>query len=132
MIKAYYYLFYKFYRFGELSPSSFPSDFTSTFAITVLETILIFSLNFFYIDFVNKDYVLTFNLQTIAPLVVVFIVNYLAFIRSDKWKDYNKEFEQLPTDVNNRGTAIVMGVVLVIITSMWYSIHVMSVITGIH
>jgi len=62
----------------------------------------------------------------------VFIVNYLAFIRSDKWKDYNKEFEQLPTDVNNRGTAIVMGVVLVIITSMWYSIHVMSVITGIH
>jgi len=132
MIKAYYYLFYKFYRIGELSPSSFPSDFTSTFAITVLETILIFSLNFFYIDFVNKDYVLTFNLQTIAPLVVVFIVNYLAFIRSDKWKDYNKEFEQLPTDVNNRGTAIVMGVVLVIITSMWYSIHVMSVITGIH
>ncbi|HVW15720.1 MAG TPA: hypothetical protein VHB54_17940 [Mucilaginibacter sp.] len=131
MKRAYYYLFYKFYRFGELSPSNLPSDFTATFAIAVLEVLFFTALNFYYIDFVDPAYVFGFSAKTIIPLVLILLINYFAFIRTDKWKVYVKEFDATSENEKNRGTLIVWGIVIFIIALFAYSVHMMSVETGI-
>lgn len=130
--RGYYYIFYKFYKFGELSPSSFPSDFTATFAIAVLEVLFLIALKFYYIEFIDLRNTFVFaSFQTIFPLVLVFLINYFAFLNNDKWKVYVNEFNQWPKERNLIGTWIVAGIVIFIIVNLFVAFSIMSKITGI-
>jgi len=122
--KAYYYLFYKFYKFGEWTPSSFPSDWTAGFSISILETALVFSLKFYYIEFFDhNNNIKLYSPEIIVPLLVIFIGNSFAFVISSKWKYYIIEFDNWPKSKNLLGTWIVVGIILltffIIISSMY-------------
>ncbi len=131
--KGYYYVFYKFYKFGEWSPSDFPSDFTATFAITVLEVLFLGTLKFYYIEFVDRnDPFVLISFQTIVPLVIVVLVNYFAFINNDRWKKYVTEFDQWPRNKNLIGTYVVIGILVFIIVNLIIAINIMGQVTGIH
>lgn len=122
--KAYYYLFYKFYKFGELTPSYYKSDFTATSSISILEAGLIFSLKFYYIEFINhnNNYKL-YSPEIIVPLLAILVGNFYAFIISSKWKHYIIEFDKWPKSKNLVGTWIVMGIIILtflIIISSFY------------
>ena len=130
--RGYYYIFYKFYKFGELSPSSFPSDFTATLAITVLEVLFLIAVKFYYIEFIDSSNTFVFaSFQTILPLATVLLVNCFAFLKNDKWKVYVNEFNQLPRKRNLIGTWIVAGIVIFIIVNLIVAINIMSKVTGI-
>ena len=131
--KAYYYLFYKFYKFGEWSPSVFPSDFTAAFAIACLEVLFLISLKFYYIEFIDLNDTFTFvSFQTLIPLAAVFLVNYFAFFNNTNWKKYIIEFDRLPKNKNLIGTLIILVIVAVIIGSLAFAFHIMGQITGIN
>lgn len=131
--RGYYYLFYKFYKFGEASPSIFPSDFTATFAILSLELLFFISLKFYYIEFIDQsDEFELVSFQTFFALGFVVLVNYYAFIDKPRWKKYVNEFDQWPQRKNILGTWIVLGIVVFVICSLAFSFYMMGQITGIN
>ncbi|MGF7079536.1 hypothetical protein ABIB50_001879 [Mucilaginibacter sp. UYCu711] len=130
--KAYYYLFYKYYKFGELSYSSFPSDFTATASIVFLEVLFLSSLRVYYFDFIDRSCDFEFgSYVTLIPLFIVFLINYMAFLANDNWKNYVHEFDQLPKRKNARGTLIVIIITLLIVINLALSFHIMGKITGV-
>jgi hypothetical protein len=133
MKNAYYYLFYKFYKFGEWSPSIFPSDFTATLGIACLEVLFLISLKFYYSEFFDRNGTFTFvSLQTLVPLATVFLINYFAFLNNENWKTYVEKFDKLPENKNLTGTWIVIGIVAFVLGNIILSIHIMAQITGIN
>jgi purine-cytosine permease-like protein len=129
--RAYYYLFYKFYKFGEWSPSVFPSDFTATFAIACLEVLFLMSLKFYYIEFIDRNDTFTFfSFQTLTPLLAVLLINYFAFINNSNWKKYIREFDRLPKNINLIGTWVVIGMASFVIGSLALAFYIMGQITG--
>lgn len=129
MKKAYFYLFYKFYKFGERSPSVFPNDWTATVAIGILEMVFIASLKFYYIEYIDPNNELT-PLQVIVVGIVVFFVNTIAFLINDNWKNYFKEFDKLPRHKNIAGTWIVVIIVVFILVNVGISFKAMSEIAA--
>lgn len=130
--KAYYYLFYKFYKFGEASPSTYPSDFTATFAIVCLELIFLISVKFYYSEFFDPNDDFTFvSFQTLIPFIAVILINYFAFINNENWKTYVDQFDKLPKRKNLIGTWIVVGIVVFVIGSLALACHIMGEMTGI-
>ncbi|WDF55240.1 hypothetical protein [Mucilaginibacter sp. KACC 22063] len=133
MKRAYYYLFYKFYKFGEWSPSIFPSDFTAAFSISCLEVLFLISLKFYYIEFIDQEDAFTFfSFQTLISLLVVFLINYFAFIHNSNWKKYIREFDKMQPNINLAGTFLVIALIAFVIGSLALAFHIMEQITGIH
>lgn len=131
--KGYYYLFYKFYKFSEASPSLFPSDFVATLIIASLEVLLLISLKFYYIEFFDPNDTFTFtSFETLVPLSIVFLVNYFAFLNNDNWKSYIDKFDKLPKKKNLIGTWIAVAIVVLSIGSLALAFHIMGQITGIN
>jgi succinate dehydrogenase hydrophobic anchor subunit len=127
MKRAYYYLFYKFYKMSEAAPSRWLSDWKAGIAIIVLELFLISSLFIYYKVFVNRYVHLgESNWDVIISVLVVIIPNYFAFVHTDVWKEYIKEFDQLPKRKNRIGSWIVFGVVLFVIANLIFSFYLMS------
>lgn len=125
--RAYYYLFYKYYKFGEASPSIFPSDFTATIAISVLEILFLASFKFYSTYFFGRSGNLKFmSFQVIIPLATIFVINYLAFINNTAWKKYVREFDNISTAKNTVGTWIIIGISAAIIFNFSLSVYVMN------
>jgi hypothetical protein len=127
--KAYFYLFYKFYRFTDWAHTVFPHDMAATAAIAILEMVFIVSLKFYYIEYINPKNELT-PLQMIVLGIVVFLVNTIAFIMNDNWKHYFKEFDKLPRYKNIIGTWVVILIVAFILVSAGISFKAMSEIAA--
>lgn len=127
---GYYYLFYKFHKFGEASPSIFPSDFIAALAITLLEIWFLGSLKIYYKFFNRSDTITFISFQTLAPLTAILLINYLAFINNDKWKTYARKFDKFPKNKDVIGTWIVIGIVAFIIGNLGFSLYLIGKING--
>lgn len=130
--RKYYYLFYKLYKFGEASPSTFSSDFTAGAVICILEISILASLLFYATPFLGRGNLKFISFPVLTPLVLIFVVNYFAFIHNTVWKKYVKEFDRLPPKKNAEGTWIVVGVIVLIIVNLAFSGHIMSQIPISH
>ncbi|QKJ31280.1 hypothetical protein HQ865_16445 [Mucilaginibacter mali] len=125
--KAYYYLFYKFYKFGEASPSLFPNDLTAAFAIDWLEALLLASIGFYLMPLTGRNgHLSVFSFQVLLPLLVIFLINHFAFIHDKRWKKYIDEFDRFPQKKNNKGTWFVIGIIAFIIINFGFSVYVMK------
>lgn len=124
-MKSYYYFFYKIYCFWENAPFKFWSHFKTGLTIIFLEIWLLLSLFIYYNIFVDKYYHLNRNLFLILSLALI-IFNFLFFSLSDKWKDYNTEFDKLPKNRNTIGGIIVWSIILLIIGNLIYSFYLMN------
>ena len=60
------------------------------------------------------------------PFLLVILINYIAFVRTDVWKDYVKEFDQLSKRKNRIGSWIVLGGVLFVIANLVVAFYLMS------
>lgn len=127
--KAYFYLFYKFYKFTEWANTVFPHDMAAAAAIAILEVLLIVSLKFYYIEYVDSKNELT-PLQMILAGVVIVLTNTFTFIIDDKWKHYIKEFDKLPRYKNIIGTWVVILIVALILVNAVISFKAMSEIAA--
>ena len=112
---------------SEAAPARWMSDWKAGIVIIVLELFLIASLFIYYKIFFNRYIHLgESNWDVIICVLVVIIPNYLAFIHTDVWKDYVKEFDALPKEKNKKGNWIVFGIVLFVITNLIFSFFLMS------
>jgi hypothetical protein len=128
--KAYYYLFYKFYKFG-LDSGPFSRNFSAMILIVILETSLVISLNCYYIEFFDRTGTLElYSLKIILPLLFIFFLNYFTFINNDKWKNYNQEFDTWPKYKNVIGTCITLLLVALLLFSIKYSLSEMRQISA--
>jgi len=127
--KAYFYLFYKIYMFADWAHTVFPHDMAAAAAISMLEILFIGSLKFYYIGYIDPKSEPTLLEMILAGTVVV-LINTIAFIFSDKWKIYFKEFDALPRYKNKIGTWIVIIIVAFVLINMVISIKVMGAMAG--
>jgi len=128
--KAYFYLFYKFYKFGSRS-GPFPNDFSAAVLISIIEVLILSILKFYYIGFINQNGTIELlSIETIVPLVAIFLINYFAFVNNDKWKEYVKEFDKLPRYKNILGTWIVVIIIAFILVNVVISFNMMGEIAA--
>ena len=118
---AYYYFFYKIYKFWEyVSVPKFWSDVKALISIDVLVLFTVSSA-FFYFDlsFGNKT---TF---IICLMLMMLISNHL-ILRENICKEYINHFDNLPKLKNKIGGIIVGSIVLLILTNFTFSIYWMD------
>lgn len=129
MKRAYYYLFYKLYKWYEKGPSVWWSDWKAGISIIALEIWLVASLFIYYKIFFNRyAHLSDSGWELIICALLIIIPNYWVFVHTDKWKDYVQEFDQLPKRTNKIGGWIVFGVVLLIIANLVFAFYQMSLI----
>ena len=83
-MKAYYYLFYKIYKFYEKAPARFWSDWKTSISITALEIWLLFLL--LNIRSLIKNEILELKIShpiIIVPFLLILIINYYLYILID-------------------------------------------------
>lgn len=117
--KAYYYFFYKIYKSieytSELVGGAFWTDFKTVLVIGTLEIWFLASGLIYYSLIQNTKLNITLtNPIVLIPLMLIFILNYLMFIHTDVWKEYNAEFDKLPKDTNRKGRIIVWSIIIFI------------------
>jgi uncharacterized membrane-anchored protein len=122
--RAYYYLFYKFYKLAKASPSVFPSDYVAVICIIWLEIVFLASLKIYYREFIDPtDNLVLASPQTIIIGLTLITINYFAFIHDLTWKRYVKEFSQLPQAKNDTGSWVVLGVILFVLGNLILAMH---------
>lgn len=126
--QAYYYFFYKLYRFWNKASNPFLSNnFRAEVTIIALEVWLLLSIGIYYVVATKTVVELTlFNPIVIIPFLVIILINYYAFINTNAWKGYALEFDQLSKKKNMIGDWIVFGIVLFIIANLVFSFYLMS------
>jgi hypothetical protein len=123
--RAYYYLFYKLYKFWEaISIPKFWSDWKAELSIDVLEIFLGLSGICYYaivnkaiIDFGSGKYIVCLYLLLIA------IPNYFIFHHHDQWKQIVHEFDSLSKKNNRIGGFIVWAIILLIIANLVFAFY---------
>jgi hypothetical protein len=127
IIKAYYYLFYKLYKWYESGPSIWWSDGKAVLSIDVLCVFIGISIMTYYTIFIDRYFRIgDGKFFLLGYVLLIATPNYFIFNHRNRWKQIVKEFEKLPKRKNEIGGWIVFGVVLLIITNMVYAFFLMS------
>ncbi|KFF03861.1 hypothetical protein [Chryseobacterium luteum] len=125
--RAYYYLFYKLYKHYENSSEPWWSDFKASASIGALEIWLILSiLNYFLM--ITGETIGNLNIwqpSVFIPFILLFLLHYIAFIRTDIWKEYIKEFDQLSKEKNKKGGTITWLIIIFIIINTILSYYLL-------
>jgi len=128
--KAYYYLFYKLYKFWEAA--STPKVWTDWKAELCIDALLLFlgaSILVYYKVFINRYFHLSdSNWSVIIICVSISIFNYFIFHHRGQWKEIIKKFDDWPSEKNKRGTVIVGFVVTAVILNLVFAFYLMSTI----
>lgn len=125
-MKAYYYFFYHLYKFWEwISYPKFWSDFKAGVSMGVLEMWIISGLINYYRIYINQEMIFSRNFY-IGMVVFVLGLNYLSFIHTDKWKEYNAEFDKLPRYKNIICGIIIWIIIISIIIGFWTSAYLLQ------
>lgn len=121
--KAYYYLFYKLYRFSEAAPSRWMSDWKSSLAIDVLLLFTFSSILNYYKALINPSSHMGEGNLLFVVIIIVGILNYFIFHHADKWKEIVEEFDNLPRRTNKIGSWIILGILLLLLSNFIFSFY---------
>lgn len=125
--RAYYYLFYKFYRMSEAAPSRWWSEWKASLALDMVIFFFVFSLLIYYAVFINPYTNVGGETDTIVILgILILVPNYFVFHHRDQWKEIVADFDQLPKRTNQIGSWIVFGVVMLVIANLVFAFYLMS------
>ena len=126
-LKAYYYLFYKLYRFGENAPSVWWSDWKANVVITAMEVCLLVSADIYYTVITGRSSDIgPFSPQVLIPLAAILLINWKLFGNERSWRKYVDEFDHWPRRKDRIGGLIVLGVVLMVIANSVFSFYLLS------
>ncbi|PZF72842.1 hypothetical protein [Taibaiella soli] len=134
--KAYYYLFYKLYRFFVITDLGFRKqypDINAASSIAMLEMLALFSLFMHYA--ILTDTSLgddCFFLIFIGVGLSIFVFNIVCFRNKKLWRKYFREFDKWPRRKNNTGTLIVWLLVLLVIGNTIFSFYLLYLHSPAH
>ncbi|AYZ10814.1 hypothetical protein EGY05_02140 [Chryseobacterium arthrosphaerae] len=125
--KNYYYFFYKIYKSVQYTSKPF-GDFLLKFRAGIimiaLQIFALASLGIYYSIITQAKMELSIFMAVIyIPLIIIIAFNYYSLDYLDIWKEYNKEFDNLPRKKNVLGSWIVFGIVLIIIGNFIFSFY---------
>lgn len=123
LTKAYYYLFYKLYKW--IGEENGWADWKAGIAVMTFEIWFVLSLFNYYNTLIDKNFDPN-NTLFITVGVIIISINVYLFTYLDHWKNRIKEFDKLPDRTNNIGGAIVFVVLLFIIGNLIFSFYLMS------
>lgn len=123
MKKAYYYLFYKLYRFSEAVPSRWLSDWKASLAIDVLILFVFSSTLNYYKVFLNPTSHLGEGNLLLVAIIIISVFNYFIFQHRDQWKEFVHEFDKLSEQKNKIGSWVTFCIVLVIVFNFIFSFY---------
>ncbi len=127
MKSAYYFLFYKLYKWYEKGPSVWMSDWKASFSLDVLIYLVLMFLFIYYNIFINRYANLSSNnIEVYIIVIAVSVTNYLVFHHRDQWREIVKEFDSLPAEKNRKGGWLVFGFVLFVVANLIFSFYLMS------
>lgn len=108
---------------GEAAPSRWLSDWKAVIIIIGLELFLITSIVNYYAYFIDRNLSLSniSNLTVGICALLVITPNYYLFIHTNIWKEYVKEFDQLPKRKNIIGSWMTLFVIIFVLFNFIYS-----------
>ncbi|THV62928.1 hypothetical protein [Chryseobacterium candidae] len=122
--KAYYYLFYKFYKMSASAPSKWWSEGKASMAIGVLEIWTIISILIYYKILIDpSSNIMGTTIIWFIIIIAITIADYYIFHHKNKWKNIISEFDKLPRKKNILGSWIVFGLVLLITGNFIFSFY---------
>ena len=112
VVEMYYYFFYKIYNFIKYFKSKgFGNKFRAIILMAFIEGWLLFAIyNYIDVFFKQRTIIQFFSFKSI-PFIIIVLLKWFAFIRNDRWKVYEQQFDQWPRAKNIQGTYVVLGVV---------------------
>jgi len=126
--KAYYYVFYKLYKFWEaISAPKFWSNWKASLSIDILEIFLALSAIVYYAVFTRT--ILNIDIKkpvVLAPFAAIVVINYFIFHHHDQWKDIIVEFDQWEKRKNRIGGCVIGIVAVAIIANLIFAFYIMS------
>lgn len=121
---GYYYFFYTLYKFYKRGPSVWWSKGKAEVSIIALEIWLFGSIIFCYCLLTNTKLNVSFRDPSIVlPLILIFLLNYAFFNKTDEWKSYAKHFDQLPKQRNYIGGILVWSLIIIIVIIFFVSAY---------
>lgn len=102
--KAYYYLFYKYFKFAKWSPSIFPSDWVATICMVTVELWILFAFLTYWDFLIGNSKYSFFSLRFLIPFIGILVLKWFAFEKDKGWKKYIKEFDRIPKSKNITGS----------------------------
>ncbi|UKB85397.1 hypothetical protein LF887_07180 [Chryseobacterium sp. MEBOG06] len=125
--KLYYYFFYKIYKSIQYTSAPFGqflTNFKAGLVMIALEIWCAFSMGIYYSLITNTKVELSVSMPIIyIPLILIIAFNYYTLDYLEIWKNYNREFDQLPRKKNILGSWMVFGIVLLIIGNFIFSFY---------
>ena len=123
----YYYLFYKFYKVTSTGAIKSLASWYASLGIIALEIFTLLSIYNYYAVFFDRHAQLELvSFKVLFPLILISIINYLAFDKSDRWEDYVEDFNKWPAEKNAKGNIIVISLVVLVISNLVFSFYLMS------
>ena len=122
IIKMYYYFFYKIYSLMEYFQSKGAGNkFRAIILMTFVEGWLLFAIyNYWDVFFQQRTTIQFFSFKSV-PFLIIVLLKWFAFIRNDRWKVYEQQFDRWPKAKNLKGTYIVIGIVILIFGNLIFS-----------
>jgi hypothetical protein len=122
---GYYYLFYKLYKW--VGEDNWWGDWKAGLSIIALEIWFFLSILNYYNILIDRYFTPSNTALIIIGIIIIGFNSYF-FVYLDVWKDYIKEFDQLPKRKNKIGGWVVFGVLMLIIANMVFAFYQMSLI----
>nr|WP_315031173.1 hypothetical protein [uncultured Chryseobacterium sp.] len=125
--RVYYYFFYKLYNHYQDSSAPWWSDFKASASMGALEIWLILSILNYFLLLTGKTTgeITIWQPSIFIPIIMLFLLHYFAFIHTDIWREYNKEFDKLPRESNKRNGIITWSVIVFIIVNTVFSYYLL-------
>lgn len=126
--KAYEYIYYKIYKFLEKTEiAGFWMEWRACCLVLLLNIFIIFSIINYY-TIISKTRIIFSDSSLFIYISAFFLAffNYKIFLSKNKWKKIIIYFDRLPQKINERGTLIVLVVIIFIICNLIFSFYLLS------
>ena len=130
LVRYYYYMFYKIYKFIEYTSEQmggvFWTDFKAGIVMIALEIWMWMSLFNYYTAITNIKLNLSFEEPIIyIPFTIIIGFAIYFFNSPNKWKLYFEKFDKLPKRKNRTGGWIVFGIIVLVVTNLIFSFYLL-------
>lgn len=116
------YLFYTLYRFYEVGPSVWWSEWKALITVVVLNFYVLFSLCMILEYVTGIDFILRLTTFQFSAIILLFyIFHYYHYLHKDKWKDKIAKFKTINKRKDSIGILLIIAYVTVLIVVLVYS-----------
>lgn len=126
--KAYYYMFYRFYKLFEAAPSRWWSEGKAGAAMTLMIIFLLFTIEGYYSISTRKNIIPenSGKLFVGALAFIIGVINYFIFAHNHRWQDIVLDFEKHSESCQRIGKLLFWFLILFIFVNMVYMFYLTS------